>query len=105
MGRAGTLFLLVAGRDDARADDLLRHAGPEVSRRRWCLDGGGNLTATLGSDPNVARLVTTSPRHRLHGIGPGKRVRWRAGQHHVGRNVVAGVRGHRVRWLAVSATH
>jgi hypothetical protein len=89
------------GMTEARAREIL--GAPRTAKRhvrRWCVDGGGYLEATLGSDPNVVRLRTNSPIYRFHGIHPGSRVRWRAGTHRIGRNLIVGARGHRVRWLA-----
>jgi hypothetical protein len=47
--------------------------------------------------PKTCRLSSTTPSSDVY---PGSRVRWRAGTHRIGRNLLVGVRGHRVRWLA-----
>jgi hypothetical protein len=83
------------GMTEARALDRLGQ--PRASGRdfaRWC-----TLRATF-KDGRVARLRTGSPIYAFRGIHPGSRVRWRAGAHRIGRNLVVGVHGHRVRWLA-----
>jgi hypothetical protein len=63
----------------------------------WC-----TLRATFRRGRIVA-LRTSSPIYSLHRVHVGGRVRWRSGTHRIGRNVAVGVRGHRVRWLAVGS--
>ena len=87
---------LALGMTAKRAREVL---GPPRSGWRWCVDGGGALRASLRHG-RIARLVTTSPIHVLHGIHPRSRVRWRSGVHRIGRGVTVGVRAHRGRWVA-----
>jgi hypothetical protein len=92
---------LALGMTRARARAALGAPRADGARAmRWCVDGGGVLRAAMHRG-RVTGLRTTSRAHRLHGIGPGSRVRWRSGRHQVGRGVVVGVRAHRVRWLAL----
>jgi hypothetical protein len=86
---------LTLGMTERRARELL--GAPRSTRGRtvsWC-----TLRATF-SRARIVRLRTSSPIYGFHGVRPGSRVRWRAGRHRIGRNVVVGVREHRVRWLA-----
>ena len=89
---------LALGMTEARARELLGE--PRFARGRtltWC-----TLRATFRRG-RVTALRTSSPIYALHGIRAGRRVRWRSGTHRIGRNVAIGVRGHRVRWLALQA--
>jgi hypothetical protein len=86
---------LTLGMTESRARERLGE--PRASGRgfaRWC-----TLRATFAGG-RIARLRTASPIYTFHGVHPGSRVRWRTGTHRIGRNLVVGVRGHRVRWLA-----
>jgi hypothetical protein len=91
----GPLWL---GMTEARARAVL--GDPRAAHGRtleWC-----TLRATFRRG-RIAMLRTSSPIYALHRVHVGSRVRWRSGTHRIGRNVAVGVRGHRVRWLALHA--
>ena len=105
-------------RTGARRPGLARTAGP-ASRRgrvwRWCVAGGGRVTAVFSRGGRAALVASTAPRHRARGVGRGTRARRlrRAFPHRrpLGRGVVMarrgrtrvlfGVRRGRVRYVAV----
>ncbi len=57
---------------------LARRLPPPVRRGRsawrWCVKGGGNVTAVLARN-RVALVVTTARRHRVRTVRPGVRIR------------------------------
>jgi microsomal dipeptidase-like Zn-dependent dipeptidase len=102
------------------AEELLRRAGQPLRRgnRRWtwCAKGrgGGEVTAVLGADGRVAMVASTARGHRAGGIGPGARASRLAGTRAAGKGlrvrdagggarIVYGVRGGKVRFVAVAA--
>jgi microsomal dipeptidase-like Zn-dependent dipeptidase len=100
---------LAGARLGAGHASLLRRAGQPKDRGarvwRYCVSGRGRMTVTLTPGGRVALVASTSPGHRARGIRTGmkakhgrsvriKRVR--------GRAFVYGVRGGRVRYVAVA---
>jgi hypothetical protein len=99
--------------------------GPPRSRKhnvdRWCVIGKANLRVAYrrGSERGAALIRTTSRGHAERGVGPGARrsranrkldlqPRFRLGdtmvaeaERRAGRRLFAGLRGKRVRWLAM----
>jgi hypothetical protein len=112
-------------RTGARRPVVARSAGPATRRRgrvwRWCVAGGGRVTAVFSRTGRTALVASTGRRHRARGVGRrrvGRGTRARAlrrafpRRRVVGRGVVAprpgrsgrmlfGVRRGRVRWVAV----
>jgi len=102
---------------------LLRSAGPPRNRSRlrwrWCVAGGGHVSAAFERGGRSARLVgTTASRHRARGVGRGSRAQ-RARQRFPnarrlrrgvlesrarGGRVVFGIRRGRVRYVATAGT-
>ena len=105
-------------RTGARRPGVVRAAGPAARRGRvwrWCVAGGGRVTAVFSRRGRAALVASTAPRHRARGVGRGTRARRvrRAFPHRrmLGRGlvlarrgrtrVVFGVRRGRVRYVAV----
>jgi hypothetical protein len=100
--------------------DLLRRAGQPESRVgrvwRWCVGGrGGKVLAVFTPGERVGLVASTAPRHRARGVGTGalsRRLRGRARRFGKGllvrsagrgTKLVYGVRGGRVRFVAVAS--
>jgi hypothetical protein len=83
---------------------------------RWCVAGGGAVSAAFSRAGRVVLVATTAPRHRVRNVSPRSRVaRLRRAYPHrraIGRALVRptvhsrrifGVRGGKVRYVAVSS--
>jgi hypothetical protein len=106
-------------RTGTRRPVLARAAGPATRRRgrvwRWCVAGGGRVTAVFSRTGRAALVTSIGRRHRARGVGRGSRARrlrrafprGRAVRRGVfsarGRSgrVLFGIRRRRVRWVAV----
>ncbi len=102
---------LAGARLGAGHASLLRRAGQPKRRgaRVWsyCVGGPGRMAAALTPAGRVALVASTSPSHKARGIRTGmkaKRGRSVRIKRVKGRAFVYGVRGGRVRYVAVAAT-
>jgi hypothetical protein len=68
---------------------------------RWCVVGGGTVRAAF-AHRRVALVATTAPGHKLGGLAPGRHVA-RRGISRAAAHRLVGVRGRRVRWIAVTS--
>ena len=100
---------------ERRAVVYRRLTRPHTSTRRvarWCVTGGGAVTAVFDRRARVVLVATTARSHRFRGVGPRSSVRAarRAGARRVANGILRRGRivfrthGKRVRYAAVSRT-
>jgi microsomal dipeptidase-like Zn-dependent dipeptidase len=108
---------LAGARLNAGHASLLRRAGQPKDRgaRVWsyCVSGQGRMTATLAPAGRVALVASTAPGHKARGVRTGMKAKRVKGAKAFGRGVrirrakgrafVYGVRGGKVRYVAVAS--